>query len=55
MKKKDLNVDIKRNEIPKRFYKGSEIFKVKLMDIREASAKIEWGQIKVLQYLLRKF
>jgi len=47
-----LNVDInKQGEIPKRFFKGGEIFKAKFMPYKEALGKIEWGQSKVLKYL----
>jgi 8-oxo-dGTP pyrophosphatase MutT (NUDIX family) len=52
LRKSDLNVKVLKNgEVPKKFFKGSEIFKVKFMNKDEARSKIEWDQIEVLNHL----
>lgn len=55
LKPGSLNISINKDGIiPKKFYKGGEIYKAKFMDYKEASTKIEWGQSQVIDYLFQK-
>lgn len=46
-----IYVDKDYNNIPKKYFKKSEIYKAKFMDYNEALKKIEWFQIPILKHL----